>query len=118
MGRVNPTYVRLEATARRLLASYGKPATLVREERSGPPHAPVVAQVEYSVVLVETGYNLTNRDGSLVQAGDKVGLISTAGESPLLDDVLRVDGADYRFVDLQPLNPGGLTLLFEFQARV
>ena len=115
---MNPLYVRLEATARRLLSSYGKPAAIVREERTGPPHAPVVTQVEHPVVLVETGYSLTNRSETLVQAGDKVGIISTAGEAPQLDDVLRLDGADYRFVDLQPLNPGGLVLLFEFQARV
>lgn len=114
---MNPLYVRLEATARRLIASYGKPAAIVREERAGPPHAPVVTEVEHPVTLVETGYSLTNRSETLVQAGDKVGLISTEGEAPQLDDVLRLDGADYRFVDLQPLNPGGLTLLFEFQAR-
>ena len=114
---MNPTYARLEATAKRLLASYGKPAAIVREERTGPPHAPVVTQVEHPVVLVETGYSLTNRNESLVQTGDKLGLISTAGEAPQLDDVLRLDGADYRFVDLQPLNPGGLVLLYEFTAR-
>lgn len=115
---MNPLYVRLEATAKRLIGSYGKPSAIVREERSGPPHAPVVTQVEHTVVLVETGYSLTNRSETLIQAGDKVGIISTAGEAPQLDDVLRLDGADYRFVDLQPLNPGGLTLLLEFQARV
>ena len=114
---MNPLYVRLEATAKRLLASYGKPATLVREERSGPPHAPVVAQVEHPVTLVETDYSLTNRNESLIQTGDKLGLISTAGEAPQLDDKLRLDGADYSFVDLQPLNPGGLVLLHEFVAR-
>lgn len=114
---MNPLYVRLEATARRLLASYGKPAAIVREERSGPPHAPVVTEVEYPVVLVETGYSLTNRNETLIQTGDKLGIISTAGEAPQLDDVLRMDGADYRFADLQPLNPGGMVLLYQFVCR-
>lgn len=114
---MSPLYARLEATARRLIGSYGKPAAIVREERSGPPHAPVVTEVEHPVTLVETGYSLTNRNESLIQTGDKVGLISTAGESPQLDDVLRMDGADYRFADLQPLNPGGLVLLYQFVCR-
>lgn len=115
---MNPLYVRLEATAKRLLASYGKPANIVREERSGPPHAPVVTQVEHPVTLVETGYSLTNRNETLIQTGDKVGIISTdADVAPALDDVLRIDGADYRMVDLQPLNPGGLTLLYQFVCR-
>lgn len=115
---MNPLYVRLEATARRLINSYGKPATIVREERAGPPHAPIVSDVEHPITLVETGYSLTNRNETLIQTGDKLGVISTEGEAtPKLDDKLRLDGADYRFVDLQPLNPGGLVLLFEFQAR-
>lgn len=114
---MNPLYVRLEATARRLIGSYGKPADIVREERTGPPHAPIVTPVEYPVTLVETGYSLTNRNETLIQTGDKLGIISTEGEAPKLDDKLRLDGTDYSFVDLQPLNPGGLTLLFEFQAR-
>lgn len=114
---MNPLYARLEATARRLIASYGKPAAIVREERTGPPHAPVVTEVEHPVTLVETGYSLTNRNETLIQTGDKVGLISTEGEAPKLDDKLRLDGADYGFVDLQPLNPGGVVLLYEFQAR-
>lgn len=116
---MNPLYVRLEATAKRLIASYGKPAAIVREERSGPPHAPVVTEVEYLVTLVETDYSLTNRDATLVQAGDKVGIISTDAEvTPDLHDRLRIDGVDFRFIDLKPLNPGGLTLLFEFVARI
>lgn len=114
---MNPLYARLEATARRLIGSYGKPAAIVREERAGPPHAPVVTEVEHPVTLVETGYSLTNREGSLVQAGDKLGIISTAGATPALGDKLRFDGKDYGFVDLQPLNPGGLVLLHEFHAR-
>lgn len=114
---MNPLYVRLEATARKLIGSYGKPAAIVREERSGPPHAPVVTEVEHPVTLVETGYSLTNRNETLIQTGDKVGIISTAGEAPKLDDKLRIDGADYHMVDLQPLNPGGLTLLYQFVCR-
>ena len=115
---MNPAYRRLEATAQRLIAKWGKPATIVRTERSGPPHAPVVVAVEHPVTLVTTGYEMTNRNETLIQAGDKVGLISTAADViPQLDDELRVDGHDYRMVDVQPLNPGGLTLLTEFVAR-
>lgn len=110
-------YVRAHATATRLIDRYGKPAVLVREERTGPPHAPVVTPVEHPVTLVETGYSLTNRDSTLVQAGDKMGLISTGGTPPALDDKLRIDGSRYSFVDLQPLNPGGLVLLYEFHCR-
>ena len=113
-----PLYTRLEATARRLIASYGKDGAIVREERTGPPHAPVVTPVAHPCKLVDTGYSITNRDGTHIQTGDKVGIISTdAAVAPQMDDRIRIDGEDYRFVDLQPLNPGGLTILFEYVAR-
>lgn len=116
---VAPVYLRLEATARRLIAAYGKDAVVVREEVSGPPHAPVITPVSYPCKLVDTGYSITNRDGTHIQTGDKVGIISTAAEvEPALQDRIRIDEVEYRFVDLQPLNPGGLTLLFEYVARV
>lgn len=111
-------YTRLAKTARDLIAKYGKNCAIVRETTSGPPHAPVVTQTEYPVKIVETGYSLTNRNEVLVQAGDKVGIISTdAAVAPRLHDPIRIDGEMYRLIDLKPLNPGGLTLLFEFNAR-
>lgn len=111
-------YKRLEATARRLIGQYGKDCAILREVRSGPDYAPVIEDQEYPVKLVETGYSMTNRNETLIQSGDKVGIISTAAATaPVLHDRLRIDGDTYNIIDLQPLNPGGLTLLFEFTAR-
>lgn len=116
---VASVYTRLEPRARRMINEYGKLADIVREQQSGPPHAPVVTPVAYPCKLVETGYSITNRPTTNIQTGDKVGIISTeAAVSPVLHDRVRIEGIDYRFVDLQPLNPGGLTLLHEFVARV
>lgn len=115
---MNPAYARLRATAERLIGRWGKAGVLTREERSGPPHAPVITPVEYPVKLVTTNYSMTNRNETLIEAGDKVGLVSTeAGVIPELDDLLEIDGHSYRLVDVQPLNPGGLTLLTEFVGR-
>lgn len=110
-------YVRMEATATRLIGRRGKPAKLWRVETSGPAHNPVETDQDHDIKLVETGYSLTNRSETLVQVGDKLGLISTAGEAPRMTDKIEIDGTKYNFVDLQPLNPGGRVLLYEFQAR-
>lgn len=110
-------YTRLEATAKRLIEKYGKDATLTKITNSGPAHNPTQTESTSTVKMVETGYSLTNRNESLVQAGDKLGLISTAGESPELKDKITIDSVKYNIIDLQPLNPGGVTLLFEFTAR-
>lgn len=115
---VAPLYARAAATATRLIDLYGKPAELVRQVRSGPAHAPVVTPVAHSCRVADIGYSITNRDSTSIQVGDKVGLISPAiAVEPQMSDVLRIDGADYRFVDLQPLNPGGVTVLYEYVAR-
>jgi len=114
---MNPTYKRLEATAKRLIKQYGKPSALIRQVKTGPAHHPVVTEQRHDIVLVETGYSMTNRSETLVQVGDKLGIISTAAEAPLQSDVIEIDGKRYSFVDVEPLNPGGLTLLYEFHAR-
>lgn len=111
-------YTRLEATARRLIQQYGKPAALARDVRTGQDYNPTVTTQTIAIQIVEIDYSLTNRDASLVQVGDKLGLISTAASSaPLLSDRIVIDGITYSLVDLQPLNPGGLVLLYEFHAR-
>lgn len=110
-------YSNLEATATRLIAKYGKSADLYRQSQSGPPHNPVITETTYTVTMVETGYSLTNRNETLVQAGDKLGIISTSGEAPLLSDKIEIGSVKYSFVDISPLNPGGTVLLFEFQCR-
>lgn len=110
-------YARLEATAKRLIAQYGKASALIRQTTSGPPHNPVITETRYDIAMVETGYSLTNRNETLVLAGDKLGIISTAGEAPIMADKIEIDGTRYSFVDIKPLNPGGTTLMWEIHAR-
>lgn len=114
----DPLYTRLLATANRLINQYGKDAVVERDSESGPDYNPVVTTTEYDVKLVETGYSLTNLTGTLIQTGDKVGLIAMDGETePRHGDRILIGGDLYAFVDLQPLNPGGVQLLTEFVAR-
>lgn len=118
-------YVRLEATAKRLIAANGKAVTIVRPGAdTGPEWDPQPGpDTEHAAIMVETGYSLTyysptNRSDTLIQAGDRIGLISTNLDiTPVLSDKIKIDGDTYEFVDLQPLNPGGTTLLYQFQAR-
>lgn len=118
-------YVRLETTAKRLIAANGKAVTIIRPGAdTGPEWDPQPGvDTNHAAVMVETGYSLTyyspvNRSDGLVQAGDKLGLISTSVDiTPALSDSIQIDGETYGFVDIQPLNPGGTTLLFQIIAR-
>lgn len=109
-------YSNLKATADRLIARFGKPATLISFTSSGPDFDPVITETETAITLVETGYSLTNRNESLVQAGDKIWLVQAAA-APSLSDKIELDGTRYNMVDIQPVAPGATTLLFEVQAR-
>lgn len=112
-------YANLQATAERLIERFGKPATLIQYAAGdgGDPWDPGGTVTESTITLVETSYSMTNRDDSLIQQGDKIWFVSTAGESPAKPDEIRLDGQTYQLIDVQPLNPGGTDLMFEIHAR-
>lgn len=120
-------YERLQATAERLIEQFGKPAKIVRKTDAANPDPwnpgsnsfnPDAGPSEvFDCILVETGYSISDRLQSEIQTGDKMGIISTLIDTvPTEDDVLR-DGEDYQIVEINPLNPGGTTLLYEYLAR-
>ena len=111
-------YDRLNATAQRLIATYGKAATVIRITKTGTAHAPTTSETPHGCVLVETGWKLFLIPETLVQAGDKTGIISTTlAIAPETADKISIDGERYSFAAVEPLNPGGTTLLYEFVAR-
>jgi hypothetical protein len=112
-------YGNLQATASRLIAQYGKTGAIVRNVRSGPPHAPVMTPTAYPCQLVDIGYDLQRIPQTQIQFGDKVGILSVdLAVVPTADDLIQIDGLNYRFVAFQPLNPGGTVLLYEYIARI
>lgn len=113
-------YDRMQATASRLIDRYGYATQLERDGApTGPPHNPQPGTpTRHDCKAVELEYSLTNRDTTLVQQGDKLGLISTAIDiAPTKDDRILLGGEPFHFIDLQPLSPGGQVLLYEFHAR-
>lgn len=110
-------YSGLKATAERLIARFGQSATLVKTTTSGPDYDPTTTTSESDITLVETDYSMTNRNETLVQAGDKIWIVSTDGLEPKLEDKIKLGGVTYYPQDVQPLNPGGTTLMFTVHAR-
>lgn len=111
-------YTRLEATARRLIDKYGKAAHVVTFVNSGPSHKPAREPTEHACMLVDSFYELTVIPDTLIQIGDKSGIISPAvGVVPDTSCKLKIDGQTYTFRAVEPLNPGGLTLLYEYIAH-
>ena len=80
------------------------------------PWAPVFIEVADPTVVVETGYSLTDRNETLIQSGDWVGIAQSKVEINR-GDFLETDGKRLRVVEVRPLNPGGTVLLYELVAR-
>lgn len=112
-------YARLQAVAIRLIDENGKAGTIVRSTLTGPPHAPTVTEAPYACRLVETDNKATNWPDSLLQVGDRMGLISPDVSVTLdrLSDRVVIDGARLSLIELRALNPGGTLMLYKFLAR-
>ncbi|CAD1792603.1 hypothetical protein AE929_09765 [Xanthomonas arboricola] len=113
-------YDEMQGVAVEMIDEFGYLTQLERDGAiTGPPHNPQQGpSTRHDCNVVEVDYSLTNRDATLVLKGDKLGLISTAIDvAPTLSDRILLGGVLYRFIDLQPLSPGGQILLYEFHAR-
>lgn len=115
-------YTALQGVAERLIRENGKTAQLVSVgPPSGPPWDPQPGvEIEQNVFLVETMYSMFHRDDSFIQVGDKTGIIST--ESGVVPELsvhdIQIGGTRYKLVDVQPLIPGPVTMLYKFTARI
>lgn len=111
-------YDGLQATATRLIKQFGKAASLETEGApTGPewdpqPGAPVLTPI----TVVETGYSLTNRNETLIQSGDWVGIADSA-VAIVQGAALLIGGRRLQVVEVQAINPGGTVLLYEVVGR-
>ncbi len=117
----DPLYTRLLATANRLLDKYGKPGQIVTDGApTGPPYNPQPgAPVLTACVWVEGENSISNRPSTMVQQGDVFGyMAASAPVAPTMARRIEVSaGVELNFLEIKPLDPGGLLLLFEFRAH-
>ena len=109
-------YTVKKALAERLLARYGKTGTLSQPgATTGPawdptPGTPVPTPVD----CVELRASIGNQEPSVASRGSRRILVSTsAGVTPAKGNKLTVDGITHTIETVDPLNLGGVTLLFE-----
>ena len=122
MALLPETYQRHRSTADRLITRYGGTAVLLqRGEQTGPDYAPEYGpDIETPVTYIETGYDITLHPDTAIQAGDVVGVMAVPSDvTPRPTDSLIVDGLEYRFMEMTPVQPShdARVILFKFQAR-
>lgn len=104
-----------------LIKQFGRTAYITGEgEPTGPEWNPQPGEpIREPVSFVQTRYSMTNRNDSLVQVGDVMGIISTEGGfvPDKSKHKIEIDGEVYSFIDVQPLRPGPVVMLYKFQSR-
>jgi len=121
-------YVGIRASAAATITKNGKSATL-RIPAQVASYDPVAgtgtpaAAVDYPCMVVEIGYKQGERDGTIVQAKDRLFLVAgltTAGAAltqPTSAWQLIVSGVTLQIVTVEPLNPGETNILYTVQCR-
>lgn len=112
-------YVNARATAERLLANFGQAATLTQIANSGTAYNPTQTETDHACTVVILDWKQSDIDGTLVLQGDKKAYISTQGltATPSKNDRLTVGSEVHEIVNLMPLSPAGLVVMWQAQIR-
>ncbi|MBB5573304.1 MULTISPECIES: hypothetical protein [Rhizobium] len=112
-------YAKTRTTAERLIAKFGQQALLRRITNSGADYDPFQTSQDFACVLVDLDYTQAHISNTLIQRGDRMIYLSTAGLSiaPMLEDRLLIAGVEHAIFDVLPLSPGGITVLWQLQVR-
>lgn len=112
-------YDKSRATAERLIAKFGQQGSLRRIVNSGPGYDPIQAGEDFACMLVDLDHSQAHVGDTLIERGDRMVYLSTAGLSitPTLADRLLIGGVEHAIVDIQPLSPGGTVVFWQLQVR-
>lgn len=128
-------YDRMAATALRLIAQFGQPATLIDVTPGGyDPDTGVTGPVtmERTGSAIVQDYNLresgaANLAGTVIQQGDKKIMLAALTtnddgdqvqiEPPTMNTKVTVDGVTWTVANIKSINPAGTPLLYEIQGR-
>lgn len=113
-------YGRSKATADRLVSKFGQSATLRRPTSSGTAYNPTPGQPDdHPVTVVVLDYDRREIDGTRILATDRKVLLAVGNLAiePATSDKAVIGGVEHSIIDIQPLNPGGLVILYQLQVR-
>lgn len=116
-------YVESRDDADELLTEFGQAVSLRRITASGNPWEPTQATADYATVAAILDYNARQIDGENILVTDRRALVA-AGPLTALGitsitppDSLVVGGVAVPIVRAMPLNPAGVTVLYDCQLR-
>ena len=102
------------------IAAFGRNATLTQPGvPTGPDYDPTPGTPTVLAVKVVTKrFSAYEKQGTLVQENDVRFIMSTDGDpDPTLKGTLTIDGEVFQVVDLDPLSPGSVVVLWYIHCR-
>lgn len=109
-------YSRPRATAERLLERFGFEVILEKPgEDGGDPWNPGPGEpTQHPITVVQQFERLRDRDGTLIGQTVLTLLVSTAGGIiPAKSDRVQIKGVWREVLEVRPISPGGVDLMFE-----
>jgi hypothetical protein len=118
-------YARSQQTAERLIKRFGQTGAIRKTTAgSGDPWNPGAGTAaDTPCTLAITNYSERDRDGTLIQQGDRKAIVAPKHNGALLSvvpengDQLVVDGVPYQIVNIDRIAPAGTVVLYEIQIR-
>ena len=111
-------YAKTRATATRLIERFGQAVTFHRvSAETGDAWNPTQQTTSYPARAAVLGYEDSEIDGTMVQAGDRKLYVSVFGIEPTTSDKVVIGTESLRVVNVKPLNPAGTVVFFEVQCR-
>lgn len=115
-------YERLKVNvAEKQIKRFGKVVQIITPgANTGTDYDPVYGDAtESDVYFLETQWKMSDAQKTLVQVGDKLGIISTEGGlvPDQLINTINIGGEVFQLIVVQPLQPGAITMLYYIAAR-
>lgn len=115
-------YANMAQTALEMIEEYGVEAVIARRDSGGstPWNPAAGASTEYPCAVIVTYYVDSLLNGSSIKQGDKKIIVAAADLpiTPTTTDTITVNGEKYSVVNVKNVAPGGVSLIYEIQARL
>lgn len=114
-------YPRAQTTALRLLEKFGQSGSIIRDvPGSGPVWDPGdPTPTPYACTMAVLKFDNKDIDGTLIKATDKKVYVASYGLliTPTTTDRIIIRGVSHTIIRVMPLNPAGIDVYFDVQAR-
>lgn len=114
-------YARLNNTATRLIANYGRSFTFTRVTQGA--YDPITGTAPetsstFTANAVKDEFSSFERNDSSIQVDDIKLIAESSGSIDFkVDDLVEIEGLDYRLLRVNPIKPGASVVAYELQAR-